>query len=115
MAFLFLRDKYLGRVQGKHNVLKFFDFFCVNEKNNIERFAYYSRFKSSSIRRNNIIYHKYAILTKFGSSHSKTAGSEEYRKKLVTIETSERMKKFLQLQLIRGGGTPKPRATRKGK
>ena len=82
MAFLFLRDKYLGRVQGKHNVLKFFDFFCVNEKNNIERFAYYSRFKSSSIRRNNIIYHKYAILTKFGSSHSKTAGSEEYRKEI---------------------------------
>jgi len=108
MAFLFLRDKYLGRVQGKHNVLKFFDFFCVNEKNNIERFAYYSRFKSSSIRRNNIIYHKYAILTKFGSSHSKTAGSEEYRKKLVTIEKSERMKKFLQLQLIRGGVHPNP-------
>lgn len=59
MAFLFLRAKYLGQEQGKHNVLKFLEFFCVNKINNVKIFAYYSRFKSNFVRMNNIVYFKY--------------------------------------------------------
>jgi len=108
-----LKEKYLGQIQGKHNILKFLEIFCVRNGNSLKRFAYFSSFQSSLCRINNIILRN--VVTKELPRGKKLVsgilGESECSNKTKRLESStlgKRYNKFAKLKLIMGGIHPNP-------
>jgi len=119
-ALNYIKEKNLGSKQGKLNILKFLNFFCVTS----ESFAYFSSFNSSQTRINNVCFSKVIYDSTSTSFFKNLFSLSLIGKKLSVFQNANRiiygnnywlgegfglrLGNFLKVSLLRGGVHPNP-------
>jgi hypothetical protein len=119
-ALIYIKEKNLGSKQGKLNILKFLNFFCVTS----ESFAYFSSFNSSQTRINNVCFSKVIYDSTSTSFFKNLFSLSLIGKKLSVFQNANRiiygnnywlgegfglrLGNFLKVSLLRGGVHPNP-------
>jgi len=95
-AYKYLEEKYLGRVQGKLNILKILKYFCVRNGFSIRNFAYFSFFCSSQTRINNNIlgrtFFEYSLGSKIRKKNKNVSKKDQQSECMRIQESSDKKK-----------------------